>query len=146
MSIQLRYAKVSPDAKAPVYGSEGSSGFDLASTETVVIRPGEWANIGTGLAFAIPPGLEIQIRPRSGLSFNEGYLFKNTIGTIDEDYTGEVRVCIANIGPRCLWIHKGDRIAQGILAPVIRAEHIEIQPEDLPKTGRGSSGFGSTGL
>jgi len=135
--------KIKDSATIPDYHSSGASGFDLASAESKVIPPDCWVTVGTGLAFGIPSGYEIQVRPRSGRSAKSGYILKNTIGTIDSDYTGEVKVVIHNLGEDTIYINEGDRIAQGVLAPVVRAEFFET--DNLKETGRGSRGFGSTG-
>ena len=128
----------------PKYGSIEASGFDLHASENVTINPNEFQAVGTGVAVKIPDFLELQLRPRSGLSFKTGYLFKNTIGTIDSDYTGELKVCIFNLGKDPLEIKKYDRICQAVLCPVYKAD-FEIVDE-LPETDRGVNGFGSTGL
>lgn len=139
----LKFKKLHVLAIAPSYATSGAAGFDISASEDAMIEPGEFATVNTGLAFEIPDGFEIQMRPRSGMSFKSGSLFKNTIGTIDADYRGEVRVCLANIGREPLKIRAGDRIAQGVFTPVCRAELVEA--EELSETARGSSGFGSTG-
>lgn len=129
-----------PDAKMPEYKTTGAAGFDLCSvTDGRLIRPGETAIFHLGIAFAIPEGFEIQIRPRSGLSFNG----QNTIGTIDSDYRSEVAFALYNTGNEPAFIEEGDRICQGVLAKVPRAGFMLV--DELPATVRGKNGFGSTG-
>lgn len=132
------------DAKVPEYKTAGAAGFDLCSvTDGRLIRPGETAIFHLGIAFAIPEGFEIQIRPRSGLSFNGPLMAKNTIGTIDSDYRGEIAFALYNTGDEPAFIDKGDRICQGVLARVPRAGFMLV--DELPATARGKNGFGSTG-
>jgi dUTP pyrophosphatase len=123
----------------------GASGMDLfaAVTETAVIKPGEWSLIPTGLSCAVPEGLELQIRPRSGLAVKYGIGVLNYPGTIDSDYRGEIKVILVNHGRKEFTIDRGDRIAQMVVVPVVRAA-IEESTE-LPSTERNSGGFGHTG-
>lgn len=109
----------------------------------VTIKPGERALLPTGIAIAVPPGYEAQIRPRSGLALKHGITLPNTPGTIDCDYRGEILVIVANIGAEPVTFQPGDRIAQMIIAPVIHAE--PVWSENLPDTSRSDGGFGSTG-
>ena len=129
----------------PQYQSAHSSGFDVrAQLETsIILKPGERAMIPTGLSFEIPPGYEIQTRPRSGLAWKHGLTIVNTPGTIDADYRGEVKVLLLNNGQEPLEIVDQERIAQCVLVPVIQAQWIET--DDLSTTDRGTGGFGSTG-
>ncbi|MCX7977972.1 MAG: dUTP diphosphatase [Bdellovibrionaceae bacterium] len=129
----------------PAYQSSGASGFDVRAQlpETLVLNPGERALIPTGLSFEIPPGFEIQSRPRSGFAAKMGLTVLNTPGTIDSDYRGEVKIILINLGREPVEIRDQERIAQLVLAPVIRAEFELVQ--DLSETERGSGGFGSTG-
>ncbi len=99
--------------------------------------------VPTGFAIEIPPGFEGQVRPRSGLAFKEGVTVINAPGTIDADYRGEIKVILVNLGNDSVWIHHGDRIAQLVIAPVIRAEVEEV--DSLEETTRGEGGFGHTG-
>lgn len=128
----------------PKYETKGAAGMDIMSNELSMISMGERRLIATGLYVAIPDGYEIQIRPRSGLAINKGITVLNSPGTIDSDYRGEIKVILANLGDVPFIIHKGDKIAQMIVAPVTRAEFMEV--EDLSKTERGENGFGSTGF
>jgi dUTP pyrophosphatase len=109
----------------------------------VIVGPGERALIPTGLTLALPPGYELQIRPRSGLALRHGITLPNTPGTVDEDYRGEVGVIILNTGSEAFVVERGARIAQAVLAPVIRAAWREV--ESLDVTARDAGGFGSTG-
>lgn len=129
----------------PSYATAGAAGMDLlAAVEApVTIEPGKRALIPTGLAVALPPGYELQIRPRSGLALRNGILLPNAPGTIDEDYRGELQVIVLNAGDAPFTVERGARIAQAILAPVVRARWHEVA--DLDETQRGSGGFGSTG-
>jgi dUTP pyrophosphatase len=129
----------------PQYQSTNASGFDIrAQLETsTVIKQGERAMIPTGLSFEIPPGYELQARPRSGLAWKHGLTIVNTPGTIDADYRGEVKILLLNHGEEPIEIRDQERVAQCVLAPVIQAVWIETQ--DLTDTDRGAGGFGSTG-
>jgi dUTP pyrophosphatase len=141
--MKLKIKKLNSDAIIPAYQTKEAAGFDLHSIEDVIINPGERKLIGTGLAFEIEKGYEIQIRPRSGLAYKHGITVLNTPGTIDSDYRGEIKVLLINHAKEAFEIKKGDRIAQAVVAPVIQAEIIEV--EKLSDTERGSGGFGSTG-
>lgn len=114
-----------------------------AVQEPVTIGPGQRALIPTGLTIALPPGYELQVRPRSGLALRHGITLANTPGTIDEDYRGEIGVIVLNTGADAFLVERGTRIAQAILAPVSRAEWREVDSLDV--TARDSGGFGSTG-
>ena len=129
----------------PAYMSAHAAGLDLpaALDEPLTIEPGDIVMIPTGLALAIPPGFEGQVRPRSGLAIKKGLTVVNAPGTIDADYRGEVKVGLINLGPSAVVIQRGDRVAQLIIAPVVRAELAEV--DQLPGTERGEGGFGSTG-
>lgn len=128
----------------PAYASDGAAGMDVVAAESVTLRPGQRAAIATGMAFAIPAGWEIQVRPRSGLALKHGVTCLNTPGTIDSDYRGEVKVILANLGDEYFEVKRGDRIAQLVPAQVQRAVLVEV--DDLDATRRGSGGFGSTGV
>lgn len=127
----------------PTYATAGAAGLDLRADAAVVLAPGERALVPTGLAIAVPEGYEAQVRPRSGLALREGITCLNSPGTIDSDYRGEVGVILANLGQKPVSIARGDRIAQMVIAPVARAELVEIAA--LPGTSRGAGGFGHTG-
>jgi len=147
MSIAIRVARL-PHGEGlplPAYATAGAAGMDLlaAVAEPVTIEPGKRALIPTGLAIALPPGYELQIRPRSGLALRHGIVLPNSPGTIDEDYRGELRVIVLNAGDAPFTVERGTRIAQAVLAPVLRARWHEVA--SLDDTARGSGGFGSTG-
>ena len=127
----------------PAYASDGAAGMDVVAAETLTIRPGTRHAVATGFAMAIPPGYEVQVRPRSGLALKHGITCLNTPGTIDSDYRGEVKVILANLGQEPFEIRRGERIAQLVPAPVLRADFVEVS--ELAETARGSGGFGSTG-
>lgn len=127
----------------PAYATEGAAGMDVLSAEDVTIVPGGRHAVATGLALAIPPGFEIQVRPRSGLALKHGITVPNTPGTIDSDYRGELKVILINHGAEAFDIRRGDRVAQLVLATVTRATWLET--EELDDTARGAGGFGSTG-
>ena len=129
----------------PSYASDGSAGMDLlaAVTDPVTIAPGQRALIPTGLAIALPPGHELQVRPRSGLALHHGIVLPNSPGTIDEDYRGEIGVIILNTGDAPFVVERGMRIAQAVLAPVLRVVWKEV--DALDSTPRDAGGFGSTG-
>src|SRR4051794_41531426 len=128
---------------APAYATDGAAGLDIVAAEDLILEPGQRHAVATGFAIAIPPGYEVQVRPRSGLALKHGITCLNTPGTIDEDYRGEVKVILANLGDAPFEIARGERIAQLVPAPVQRARFREV--EDLDETARGAGGFGSTG-
>jgi dUTP pyrophosphatase len=129
----------------PSYATAGAAGMDLiaAVQAPVTVAPGERALIPTGLTIALPPGYELQIRPRSGLALRHGITLPNTPGTIDEDYRGEIGVIILNTGNQAFVVERGARIAQAVLAPVCRGAWREVDSLDV--TARDVGGFGSTG-
>jgi dUTP pyrophosphatase len=131
----------------PTYQSEQAAGADLCACfgtgESLKIEPGERKLVSTGLSFEIPEGYEVQIRPRSGLSFKTNLFVVNSPGTIDSDYRGEIKIIIGNWGREDEIIKHGERIAQMVVSPVTQAK-FEITSE-LAQTARGSGGFGSTG-
>jgi dUTP pyrophosphatase len=129
----------------PRYASEGAAGCDLhaAVHEPVLLEPGERAAVPTGIALAIPEGFEGQVRARSGLALRHGIACVNAPGTIDSDYRGEVKVILGNLGREPFEIRRGDRIAQVVFTPVVRAEIQRV--DELPDSERGPGGFGSTG-
>ncbi len=127
----------------PAYATDGAAGMDVVSAEDVTIASGARHAVATGLAMAIPPGFEIQARPRSGLALKHGITVPNTPGTIDSDYRGELKVILINHGTEPFEIRRGDRVAQLVLAPVIQASWLPV--EELDETARGEGGFGSTG-
>lgn len=127
----------------PAYATEGAAGMDVVSAEDVTIAPGGRHAVGTGLSIAIPHGFEMQVRPRSGLALKHGISVPNAPGTIDSDYRGELKVILINHGDEAFDIRRGDRVAQLVLAPVVRAAWLPV--DELVATARGEGGFGSTG-
>lgn len=128
----------------PAYQSEHAAGVDLQSAEETILKKGERKLISTGLKVAIPNGYEGQIRPRSGLSLREGILIPNSPGTIDADYRGEIKIIMWNLSEKDFKINKGDRIAQLIISPVVKADFQVVT--SLEATQRNEGGFGHTGL
>lgn len=127
----------------PAYATDGAAGMDVVSAEDVTLAPGGRHAVATGLAMAIPPGFEIQVRPRSGLALKHGISVPNSPGTIDSDYRGELKVILINHGAQAFEIRRGDRVAQLVLAPVTRAAWLTV--DELEATERGEGAFGSTG-
>lgn len=127
----------------PTYATAGAAGMDVVAAETVTLAPGGRHAVATGFAIAIPEGYEVQVRPRSGLALKYGITCLNTPGTIDCDYRGEVKVILANLGTEPFEVVRGERVAQLVPAPVLRARFRET--ESLDPTQRGAGGFGSTG-
>ena len=131
----------------PAYETAHAAGMDLRAAvpedAPLTLRPGDRHPVPTGLAMAIPPGYEGQVRPRSGLAFRHGVTCLNAPGTVDADYRGEVKVILINLGPDDFIVRRGDRIAQLLIAPVAQASWRET--DALDETARGEGGFGSTG-
>ena len=130
----------------PVYSSEHAAGADLYAHlpgETLTLKPGERVLVPTGLKIELPEGYEAQIRPRSGLAVKHGVTLLNTPGTIDADYRGEIKIIVVNLGQEIFKISDGDRIAQMIIAPVVKGAF--TADSNLTETVRGAGGFGSTG-
>jgi len=140
----VRFKKLVPEAVLPSYAHPGDAGMDLTSVEDVELQPGEIRLVKTGLAMALPSGTEAQVRPRSGLAAKHGVTVANTPGTIDEGYRGEIRVILVNLGKAPFRVEKGMRIAQMVIAPVLRAGVAEVT--ELSDTERGTGGFGSSGV
>ena len=143
--VKILVKKFNKNIKLPVYKTPGSSGMDLMAytKNKITIDPGKTAIIPTGIAVAIPKNYEIQIRPRSGLAAKKGISVLNTPGTIDADYRGEIKIILINLSKKSFVVRSGDRVAQMILCPVIKAKLKEVK--NLLKTARGKGGFGSTG-
>ncbi|MCD6186890.1 MAG: dUTP diphosphatase [Desulfuromusa sp.] len=141
---QVLVKKLHPDARIPAYMTEFAAGMDICALlgDTMIIAPGQRCLVPTGLAFAIPLGYEIQVRPRSGLAIKHGIALVNSPGTIDADYRGEVCIILINHGRENFTISSGDRIAQVIVAPVSQADLIQVS--ELTETERGAGGFGHT--
>ena len=145
VSVALTRLPHGADLPLPAYQTDGAAGLDLmdAVSEPIDLRPGARRLIPTGIAIALPPGYEAQIRPRSGLAFKFGISIVNAPGTIDADYRGELSVLLINLGDQPFRIAHGDRIAQMVAAPVTRISWDEVA--SLEETDRGSGGYGSTG-
>lgn len=144
----LRVYKMRADAVLPRYQTSGAAGMDLAAclTTSITLDPGATARVPTGLQIALPEGHEGQVRPRSGLAARHGITVLNAPGTIDEDYRGEVQVLLVNHGRDAFSIRHGDRIAQLVVAPIVRVEVEQADdPAALGGTERADRGFGSTG-
>ncbi len=148
-NVVLRLSWIDPaqsdDLELPRYYSAQASGLDVSAAvkEPLLLNPGQMVLLPTGFAVAIPVGYELQVRPRSGLAIKHGVTVINSPGTIDADYRGEVHIALINLGKAPFLINRGDRIAQLVLAPVVRTK-LEIV-EKLDATMRGSGGFGHTG-
>ena len=143
--IEIRFTRL-PHGEGlplPAYATEHAAGLDITAAEDLVLEPGRRHAIATGFAIEIPHGYEVQVRPRSGLAIRHGITCLNTPGTIDSDYRGEVKVILINLGQEPFEVRRGERIAQLVPAPVLRANFTEA--ESLAETARGSGGFGSTG-
>ncbi len=143
IKIALRRLPHGGDLPLPTYATAGAAGMDVVAAEDVTLAPGARHAVATGFAIAIPEGYEVQVRPRSGLALKFGVTCLNTPGTIDEDYRGEIKVILANLGSEPFDVRRGDRIAQLVPAPVLRARIVEV--DVLNTTDRGEGGFGSTG-
>lgn len=166
MSLNVKIKRLNENAVIPKYAHEFDAGFDLVATEDIIVEPGETVKVPTGLAFELPPGYEMQIRPRSGVTLKTQ--IRVQLGTVDSTYRGEVSMIVDNISrddwsnmarkidnsyvhdtidkyrPGSYIIRKGDRIAQAVIKPVEHATFTEV--ETLGETIRGEGGFGSTGV
>lgn len=135
------------DLPLPAYQSEHASGLDLLAAvpadAPLVIASGAYAAVPTGIAIALPVGMEAQVRPRSGLALRHGVTVLNSPGTVDADYRGEIQVLLVNHGPESVTVTRGMRVAQLVIARVLKAQFNEVS--DLDVTPRGIKGFGSTG-
>jgi len=147
MNLRTKIKRVR-DVELPRYAKPGDSGFDLVAAEDTIIWPGETKVVQTGLAFEIPPGYELQVRPRSGMTRNTK--LRVVLGTVDSGYRGEVGVLVDNnerpisLNMKAHVIEKGTRIAQGVIVPVVTAHFVEVN--ELSDSERGKGGFGSTGV
>ncbi len=146
MKLALTRLAHGRDLPLPAYETPGAAGMDLraAVDAPVTLVPGARTLIPTGFSIAVPEGFEAQVRPRSGLALKQGLSIPNAPGTIDSDYRGEVKVILINLGQEPALIARGDRIAQLVIAPVARADIVEVAT--LDETARGAGGFGSTGV
>ena len=146
ISVKYLSEKIGKEIKPPFYATEGSAGMDLCAAidEPILLKKGELALIPTGIAIEIPDNLSAAfIYARSGLGIKHGICLSNGVGVIDSDYRGEIKVGLINLGPKDYEIQPGERIAQMVFSPVLRAQMTE--KEELSQTKRGSGGFGSTG-
>ena len=143
IEIELQRLPHGEGLPVPSYATPGAAGLDVVAAENLTLAPGQRHAVATGFAIAIPHGHEVQVRPRSGLALKHGITCLNTPGTIDEDYRGEVKVILANLGNEPFEVRRGERIAQLVPAPVLKASFRDV--ETLSETSRGAGGFGSTG-
>lgn len=142
--VEVEWVALGEQASEPSYALPGDAGADLCSTETVVLGPGERALVGTGVALALPAGTVGLVAPRSGLAARRGLSIVNSPGIIDSGYRGEIRVCLINLDPRePIRVDSGDRVAQLIVVPFVRADFVRV--DELDETSRGAGGYGSTG-
>lgn len=141
-----RIAEAGPGVRLPAKQTPGAAGYDVcaANSEPIVLQPGERAAAPTGLRLSIPPGFEVQVRPRSGLALKHGIILPNSPGTIDSDYRGELKVILMNLGQAPFVVNPGDRIAQLVVSRFVEADFQEVPA--LDDTERGSGGFGHTGV
>ena len=146
MRIQIRRLPASEGLPLPAYATAGAAGMDLhaAVHDDVVVEPGAIVLVPIGIEVAIPEGFEGQVRPRSGLAVKHGISLPNTPATIDSDYRGEIRVPLINLGREVFRVSRGMRIAQFVVAPVVRVTWEEV--DTLPTTERGGKGFGHSGV
>jgi dUTP pyrophosphatase len=146
-SKKILVEKIHPDAVFPKYAYPSDSGFDLHSTEKITIEPFGRFAIPTGLKVSFNEGYELQVRPKSGLALNMGLTVLNTPGTVDQGYTGEIKVIIFNTNNSQVIIEKGMKVAQAVLCPVINGKYVILEEvEGITSKDRGDNGFGSTGI
>ena len=145
--LDLGFVKLNSDAVEPSYNYDGDSGFDLYSTEEVILPPFGRALVPTGLAFEIKDGYEIQVRSKSGLAIKQGLMVLNSPGTVDNSYTGEIKVILFNVNNHQFVVNKGMKIAQAVLTSVVNGKWVNlVNKKEINKTDRGDKGFGSTGI
>ena len=143
-NVQVLITRLDPSIPLPVYAKGGDAGADIVTRIDVTLQPGERALVPTGIAIALPDGYVALVHPRSGLAIKHGVTMVNAPGTVDAGYRGELQCILINHDRNdAVTFHKGDRIAQLVIQKVERAEFVEVQ--DLPGSGRGTGGFGSTG-
>jgi dUTP pyrophosphatase len=146
-TMDIRYSKSNLDAVSPKYAYPTDSGFDLFSTEEVEIVPFGRKLIPTGLHFDIPDGYEIQVRSKSGLALKQGLMVLNSPGTVDQGYTGEIKVIIFNVNSLPVTIEKGQKIAQAVVSPVVCGKWLNMKEvSSITDKDRSDKGFGSTGI
>jgi dUTP pyrophosphatase len=141
--MTVTFKRIHPEAVLPVYAHPGDAGLDVCACESATLQPGVRKLIKTGLVMELPKGTEAQMRPRSGLALKHGLTLLNTPGTIDEGYRGEIGVILINLGQEPFEVTPGMRIAQMVIAPVLRVDVAEA--DEVSRTARGAGGFGSTG-
>lgn len=145
--LDLGYKKLNPNSMSPYYNYESDSGFDLYSTEEIIVEGLGRALVPTGLSFDIKDGYEIQVRSKSGLAINQGLMCLNSPGTVDSGYMGEVKVIIFNTNKEPFTIKKGMKIAQAVLCPVVNGKWVNlVERTEMSEKDRGDNGFGSTGI
>lgn len=142
--MTVKFKRLCAEAVIPAYAHPGDAGLDVCACETATLLPGERKLVRTGLVMELPPGTEAQMRPRSGLALKYGVTLLNTPGTIDEGYRGELGVILINVGQEPFAVRPGMRVAQMVIAPVLRVATAEA--DELGDTARSAGGFGSTGL
>ena len=143
-SVQVLITRLDPELPLPSYAKAGDAGADIVSRIDITLAPGERALVPTGIAIALPDGYVALVHPRSGLAIKHGVTMVNSPGTVDAGYRGELQIILINHDKsEAVSFKRGDRIAQLVIQKVERAEFVEV--EDLPGSGRGSGGFGSTG-
>jgi dUTP pyrophosphatase len=145
--LELGFIKLVDDVISPSYNYPSDSGFDLYATETVYITKFGRALVPTGLSFDIKDGYEIQVRSKSGLAINQGLFVMNSPGTVDNGYTGEIKVIVFNTNDFAYTIEKGTKIAQAVLCPVVNGSWVNlVEHKNVNSKDRGDNGFGSTGI
>jgi dUTP pyrophosphatase len=145
--LELGYTKLHEDAVEPKYNYESDSGFDLHSTEEIIVPPFGRVLVPTGISLDINDGFEVQVRSKSGLAINQGLMCLNSPGTVDNGYTGEVKVIIFNTNQEPFTISKGMKVAQAVLCPVVNGKWVDlVKKETINNKERGENGFGSTGI
>ena len=145
--LELGYAKLHEDAVEPKYNYESDSGFDLHSTEEIIVPPFGRVLVPTGISLDIKDGFEVQVRSKSGLALNQGLMCLNSPGTVDNGYTGEVKAIIFNTNQVPFTISKGMKVAQAVLCPVVNGKWVDlVNKETINNKERGENGFGSTGI
>ena len=143
-NVQVLITRLDPSIPLPVYAKGGDAGADIVTRVDVTLQPGERALVPTGIAIALPDGYAALVHPRSGLAIKHGVTMVNAPGTVDAGYRGELHCIMINHDQKeAITFHKGDRIAQLVIQKVELAEFVEVK--DLPGSGRGAGGFGSTG-
>jgi dUTP pyrophosphatase len=146
-TMKVRYSTSNKDFSEPKYAYPTDSGFDLHSTEELYIEPFDRILVPTGLHFDIPDGYEIQVRSKSGLALKQGLMVLNSPGTVDQGYTGEIKVIIFNTTKRTIKIEKGQKIAQAVICPVVSGKWVNlVKVNNIEDKDRSDKGFGSTGI